>query len=58
MQFCLAVQSIKLADVPVLEKSKQLILSFKPSSGMDGVKIAVPTAGLAEGLSAMRRIDK
>jgi hypothetical protein len=57
-QFCLAIQSIKFVDVPVLEKSRQLILSFKPTSSGKLVVIAVPTSGLAESLKAIRRIDK
>ena len=57
-KFCLAIQSIKFADVPVLEKSKQLVLSFKPASNSKAVVIAVPTSGLAETLKAIRRIDK
>jgi hypothetical protein len=57
-QFCLAIQSIKFVDVPVLEKSKQLVLSFKPASNSKDVAIAVPVSGLAESLQVMRRIDK
>ena len=57
-QFCLAIQSIKFVDVPTLEKSKQLVLSFKPASNSKKVVIAIPTSGLAESLEVMRRIDK
>jgi len=58
MQFCLAVQSIKIGNVPAIEESKQLTLSFKTSSRPGRVKIAVPTSGLADSLRTMRRIDK
>lgn len=57
-QFCLAIQSIKFVDVPVLEKSKHLSLSFTPVPTQKLVEIAVPVSGLAESLVAMRRIDK
>jgi hypothetical protein len=57
-QFCLAIQSIKFVDVPVLEKSKQLILSFKSASNSKDVAVAVPVSGLAESLQVIRRIDK
>lgn len=57
-QFCLAIQSIKFADVPVLEKSKRFVLSFRPTSTRKEIAIPVPTRGLVDSLSAMRRIDK
>ena len=57
-QFCLAIRSIKFVEVPVLENSRQLTISFKPASSRRLVAIAVPVSGLAESLKVMRRIDK
>jgi hypothetical protein len=56
--FCLAIQSIKFVDVPVVENAKQLALSFKPASSPKEIAIAVPAAGLTDTLNAIRRIDK
>jgi hypothetical protein len=57
-QFCLAIQSIKFADVPVLEKSKHMTLSFTPASTQKLVEVAVPVSGLTDSLDTMRRIDR
>jgi hypothetical protein len=57
-QFCLAIQSIKFVDVPVLEKSKHMTLSFTPASTQKLVEVAVPVNGLMDSLDTMRRIDK
>lgn len=57
-QFCLAIESIRPADVPVLEKATHFVLVFRPSSSQRDVAIAVPTTGLVESLNVMRRIDR
>jgi invasion protein IalB len=57
-QFCLAIQSIKFVDLPMIEKSKHMILAFTPASTHKAVAISVPTTGLEEALTVMRRIDK
>jgi hypothetical protein len=57
-QFCLAIRSVKFVEVPVLERSSRLSISFKSTLSQKPRTIAVPTFGLPECLKAMRRIDK
>jgi len=57
-QFCLAIESIPPADVSTFENAKRILLVFRPTSSQKDVAIAVPTAGLAESLGVMRRLDK
>jgi len=57
-QFCLAIQSIKFVDLPLVENAKQMQIAFKPATGDQRVAIKVPVDGLAPAIGAMRRIDK
>lgn len=55
--FCLAIQSIKFADVPAVEKAKSFTVMFKPASSRTEVAIPVPTNGLTPAIHAMRRLN-
>jgi len=56
-QFCLAIQSIKFADAPTVEKAKTFSIAFQPSGSENAVQIPVPAAGLGDALQAMRRLN-
>jgi invasion protein IalB len=57
-QFCLAIYSVRFADLPAIEGARKMMIEFSPSGGGKTVAIPVPTAGLAEALKVQRRIDK
>jgi invasion protein IalB len=56
--FCLAIRSIKFADLPALENSRQMQLAFKPAGGSQPIAVPVPVSGLTQAIKVMQRIDK
>lgn len=57
-RFCIAIDSIKFADLPAIAAAKRMMLSFTPTGGPQPVAIPIPTLGLAQALDTLRRIDK
>lgn len=56
-QFCLAIQSVKLADAPLVENAKKFEVAFKPGDGPTEVVLPLPTDGLGVAIKAMRRLN-
>lgn len=56
-RFCLAIQSIKFADVPAVQQAKTFAIAFHPSGSDKAVLIPVPTEGLGDALKTMRRLN-
>ena len=55
--FCLAIQSVKHEDVPVVENAKKFAVTFKPSGSDANVILPLPTDGLGAAIKAMRRLN-
>jgi invasion protein IalB len=56
-QFCLAIQSIKFADVPAVIKAKSMSIAFHPAGSENAVLIPVPAEGLGDAIETMRRLN-
>ncbi len=56
--FCLAIRSIRIAEMPALDSVRQMSLVFKPAASPNPIAVAVPANGLAPAIRAMQRIDK
>lgn len=56
-QFCLAIESIKLADTAVVENAKSFSLAFTPDGQDTEIVLPIPVDGLTDALHAMRRLN-
>lgn len=56
-QFCLAIQSIKFADVPAVVGAASLSIAFHPTGSENAVLIPVPVDGMGKAIETMRRLN-
>jgi hypothetical protein len=55
--FCLAIQSIKLAEASAVEDAKKFTVAFTPTGSDAAVILPLPTEGLGPAIRAMRRLN-
>ena len=56
--FCLSAESIRRSDEPSLMNAKTMTLKFTSKVAKKGIAIPIPTDGLGDAITAIRRIDK